>query len=86
MGYVSRYGDTLTVYQEVEMEVDIDDLVAELEDSEVAEIYNDRFKGGALNERTVWGMLYEKRIKLSDAEFLEFVSKVIEDKTGRIVL
>lgn len=86
MAYVSRYGKTLTVSQDVDVEVDFDDLVAELEDDEVAELYNDRFSGGALNEKTVWGMLYEKRIKLKDKEFLEFVSKVIEDRTGRIVL
>jgi hypothetical protein len=85
MTYVRRYGDTVSAWQEVEVEVDLDDVLAELEDEEVAELYNDRFKGGALNERTVWGILYEKRVHMKDDDFLSYVSKLIEDKTGRIL-
>lgn len=86
MTYLYRYGSTITASEEVEMDIDIDDVLAELEDDEVAELYNKRFKGGALNERTIWGRLYEKRVHMSNHEFLTFLDTLIQDKTGRIIL
>ncbi len=68
-------------YQEVEVEIDFDDILNELSEDEIKELYEDAFG----LERDLWFVLYEKRRKMSDAEFLSHVDKVIMDMTGRIL-
>ena len=61
----------------VDVDVDLDDF----DDDDIQEEYEARF--GLLTSR--WNIIYEKRRQLSQQDFLKFIDKVIQDKTGRIL-
>jgi len=61
----------------VDVDVDLDDF----DDDDIEEEYEARF--GLL--MSGWNIIYEKRRQLSQENFLKFIDKVIQDKTGRIL-
>jgi hypothetical protein len=67
----------------VSANIDIADVMAELTDDEVQELYDDRFSSHSSNQ--IWMELYEKRCVMTTAEFLMHLDVIIMDKTGRIL-
>lgn len=67
----------------VSVNVDVDDVLAEMTDDEVRDLYNDRFGSHSADE--FWMELYEKRRAMTAAEFLMHFDRIIMDKTGRIL-
>ncbi len=61
----------------VDVEVGLDDF----EDEDIREEYVSRFELSS----SVWSDIYEKRRQLSQQDFLNFIDKVIQDRTGRIL-
>ena len=72
----------ITVYKEVEIEVDLSDF----DDDEIKNEYEERF-GSAKRYPTVvaWTEIYEKRRSMTAEEFLNFIDPVIMDMSGRII-
>lgn len=79
-----RIGRMYTTWQEVDIEVDIDEVLAQLSPEEIQELYEDEFGKGA-REPTTWEAILYKRRFLPEAEFLKYIDRVIEDQTGRII-
>jgi hypothetical protein len=67
----------------VNVEVDLDDILAEMSDDEVQKLFDERFS--VTETQTVWRELYDKRRELSPSEFLWYIDTLIQDKTGRIL-
>ena len=67
----------------VNVDVDIDDVLAEMTDDEVQELYDARFGGPTSDE--LWIEIYENRRAMTAAEFLMHLDVIIMDKTGRIL-
>lgn len=67
----------------VNVNVDIDDVLEELTDEEVQELYDQRF--GSQSAEELWVELYDKRRTLPNAQFLTHLDRLIMDKTGRIL-
>jgi len=67
----------------VNANIDIADVMAELTDDEVQELYDDRFSSHSSNQ--IWMELYEKRCVMTATEFLMHLDVIIMDKTGRIL-
>ena len=61
----------------VDVEVGLDDF----EDEDIREEYVSRF--GLTSY--IWSDIYEKRRLLSQQDFLNYIDKVIQDRTGRIL-
>jgi len=78
-----RYGNTLTFYQDVEVEVEVDDLIEHLSKEEIRELFNDAFGVGGTDS---WTDIYENRRRLSTEAFLEYIDRCIMDETGRILV
>lgn len=81
-----RYEDTIYVSTDVEgtdveVEISIDEIIDQIDDETIREMYEDVF-GKPDND---WQLLYEKRRQLSDQEFLKVIDKAIMDVTGRIL-
>lgn len=66
------------------IEVDIDDILEDMSDEEVADLFESRL-GKALHGSEMWADIYHKRITLSEKDFLSYIDKVIVDATGRIL-
>ena len=67
----------------VTVNVDVDEVLEDLTDDEVQELYDERFSTQSAEE--LWMDLYEKRRALSLADFLTHLDRLIMDKTGRIL-
>ena len=66
------------------VEVDIDDILDDMSDEEVADLFEHRMgKVGYASE--TWLNIYEARRTLSEDAFLTYIDKVIMDATGRIL-
>ena len=61
----------------VDVEVGLDDF----EDEDIREEYVSRF-GLSSN---IWIAIYETRRQLSQQDFLNYIDKIIQDRTGRIL-
>jgi len=59
--------------------VDID--LNNFKDEDIREAYEARF--GLTS--SAWAVIYEKRSQLSQQNFLSYIDKVIQDRTGRIL-
>lgn len=66
------------------IEVDIDDLLDDMSDEEVADLFEQRMGKVGYNSET-WLTIYHARRTLSDEAFLLYIDKVIMDATGRIL-
>jgi hypothetical protein len=71
--------------QEVDIEIPIDDVLNDLSDEEIKELYEDTFGIDTRREPASWSILFEKRRTMSDADFLKHIDQVIMDMTGRIL-
>lgn len=67
----------------VNVNVDVDDLLDEMTDEEVRNLFDARF--GSQSAEELWVELYDKRRTLPDAQFLMHLNSLIMDKTGRIL-
>ena len=65
------------------IEVDIDDILDNMSDEEVADLFEHRL--GRTHGSEAWTDIYYKRITLSKDAFLTYIDKVIMDATGRIL-
>jgi hypothetical protein len=61
--------------------VDVEVGLYDFEDEDIREEYVSRFGLSS----SVWSDIYEKRRQLSQQDFLNFIDKVIQDSTGRIL-
>jgi hypothetical protein len=68
----------------VNVEVDVDDVLAELSDDEVQELYDERFF--VTPSKSLWIEIYETRRAVTNDQFLEYIDKIIQDKTGRVLV
>lgn len=79
-----RIGRTYSTWQEVDVEIDIDEVLEELSPDEIKELYESEF-GTNVREPTAWESILYKRRQLSEADFLKFIDREIEDQSGRII-
>lgn len=79
-----RIGRTYSTWQEVDVEIDIDEVLEELSSEEIKELYESEF-GTNAREPTTWEAILYKRRQLSEADFLKFIDREIEDQSGRII-
>ena len=70
-----------TIYIDTEVEVSVDDIIDELTEDEIKELYEDAF--GKPN--TEWATIYEKRRSMTDEQFLHYIDQTIMDITGRVL-
>lgn len=70
-----------TIYIDTEVEVSVDDIIDELTEDEIKELYEDAFG----KPDTAWSTIYEQRRRLSDEQFLRYIDTVIMDTTGRVL-
>ena len=68
----------------VNVNVDIDDVLEELTDEEVQELYDERF--GSTPSEGLWPEIYQQRRSITNDQFLEYIDKIIQDKTGRVLV
>lgn len=67
----------------VNVNVDVDEVLEELTDEEVEELYQARF--ASMSSESLWSDIYAKRRILSTEDFLKYLDPIIMDRTGRIV-
>lgn len=65
------------------IEVDIEDIIDNMTEGEVIELFESRLGKGHTVE--TWRHVYHMRRTLSDEAFLSYIDKVIMDATGRIL-
>lgn len=68
----------------VNVNVDVDEVLEDLTDAEVRELFDTRF--GSESAEELWVEIYDKRRDLSLAEFIKYLDPIIMDKTGRILV
>ena len=68
----------------VNVDIDFNDLLDEMTDEEVRELFDARFASQSAEE--LWVDIYNKRRDLSLAEFIKYIDKIIQDKTGRVLV
>lgn len=67
----------------VNVDVDVDEVLEELTDEEVEELYQARF--ASMSSESLWSDMYAKRRILSTEDFLKYLDPIIMDRTGRIL-
>jgi hypothetical protein len=67
----------------VSVNIDVDEVLEDLTDEEVQELYDERFS--STPSTGVWPEIYDKRRDLPLAEFIKYLDPIIMDKTGRII-
>ena len=67
----------------VNVNVDVEDLLDEMTDEEVRELFDARF--GSESAEALWVDIYNKRRDLSLAEFIKYLDPIIMNKTNRII-
>lgn len=67
----------------VNVNVDVDEVLEELTDEEVEELYQARF--ASMSSESLWSDIYAKRRILSTEDFLKYLDPIIMDRTGRIL-
>lgn len=72
------------MYVNVCVDVDIEDILSEMSDEDVKDLYEKRFDTRGIEE-TSWPHLYEKRVHMTEKAFLDYIDKIIMDNTGRII-
>lgn len=78
-----RYGNTITFYQDVEVEIEVDELADHLSKEEIKELYDESVGIGGDQS---WTDIFENRRRLSTEAFLEYIDRCIMDETGRILV
>lgn len=68
----------------VNVNIDIDDVLAEMSDDEVQDLYDERFN--SKSSESLWTEIYETRRAATNDQFLEYIDKIIQDKTGRVLV
>lgn len=68
----------------VNVDIDVDDILEDLSDEEVENLYNERFSSGSSSSDT-WQELYEARMRMTPEAFLKHIDKMIMDRSGRII-
>ena len=68
----------------VNVDIDVDDILEDLSDEEVENLYNERFSAGPFSSNT-WQEMYEARMRMTPEAFLKHIDKIIMDRTGRII-
>lgn len=66
------------------IEVDIDDILDDMSEEEIIELFEDRI-GKKVHSSETWLNIYEARRTLSEDAFLTYIDEVIMDATGRIL-
>lgn len=67
----------------VNVDIDFNDLLDEMTDEEVRELFDARFASQSAEE--LWVEIYDKRRDLSLTEFIKYLDPIIMNKTGRII-
>jgi len=68
----------------VSVNVDVDEVLEDLTDDEVQELYDERFSNMPVGG--LWPEIYETRRTATNDQFLEYIDKIIQDKTGRVLV
>ena len=68
----------------VNVNVDVNEVLEDLTDEEVQELYNERFLAGPTGS-VLWKELYEARMRMTKEDFLKHIDTIIMDHTGRII-
>jgi hypothetical protein len=68
----------------VSVDVDVDEILEDLTDEEVQELYNKRFSAKP-TVPGLWKELYEARMRMTKEDFLKHIDVIIMDHTGRII-
>ncbi len=76
-----RFNDYITVSVDTEVDVSWEDVISQLTDDDIKDLYEDVFG----KPDTSWHQLYEKRRQLPVEEFLKLIDRAIMDATGRIL-
>jgi hypothetical protein len=66
------------------IEVDIDDILDDMSEEEIIELFEDRI-GKKVHGSETWLNIYDARRTLSEDAFLTYIDEVIMDATGRIL-
>lgn len=69
----------------VSVDVDVDEILEDLTDDEVQELYDERFATSTSSGSGFWKGLYEDRMRMTKEDFLKHIDKLIMDHSGRII-
>jgi hypothetical protein len=73
----------------ISVDVDIDEILEDLTDEEVQNLYDERFANRSRFAGSpgsgFWKGLYEDRMRMTKEDFLKHIDKIIMDYSGRII-